>query len=128
MRLRSIIVAGLMLAPVSAFAQEATPAAPPAASAAPVTAAPATDGAGPSDYRVLAIAAGAVVGVAVVEFLSGGTLTPVLVAGAPEVMAMEPAAAAGAAPMDAGYSLLEVVKVGAGAIIGGYVGNALYGK
>ena len=68
------------------------------------------------------------VGVVVVEFLSGGTITPVLVAGAPGAMAMEPAAAAGAAPMGGGYSLLEVVKVGAGAVIGGYVGNMLYGK
>jgi hypothetical protein len=87
------------------------------------------------DYRVLAIAAGAVVGVIVVEFLSGGTITPVLVAGGP-AMAMEPAAAAGAAvvepvavaPVGYGYSIVEVVKVAAGAVIGGHVGNWLYGK
>ena len=86
-------------------------------------------GEGPSGYRWLAIAAGAVAGVVVVEFLSGGTITPVLVAGAPGAIEMEPAAAAAvAAPMGVGYSLLEVVKVAAGAVIGGYVGDFLYGK
>jgi len=43
MRLHFIIAAGLALAPVMAFAQETTPAAPPAASAAPVTAAAGPD-------------------------------------------------------------------------------------
>jgi hypothetical protein len=137
MHLRSIIVAGLVLAPVSAFGQEATPASPsaspPSASAAPATAAPSTDG-----YRVLAIAAGAVVGVVVVEFLSGGTLTPVLVAGGPAMLEPAAAAAPGAAaavvepvaavPAGYGYSFLEVVKVAAGAIIGGHLGNMVYGK
>ena len=89
--------------------------------------APAMYGEGPSGYRWLAIAAGVVAGVVVVEFLSGGTITPVLVAGAPGAMAVEPAAVV-AAPMGYGYSLLEVVKVGAGAVIGGYVGDLLYGK
>lgn len=123
MRLRSIIVAGLMLAPVTAFAQEATPAAP-SVSTAPVAAAPAADG-----HRTLAIAAGVVVGVIVVEFLSGGTMTPVLVAGGQGAMAMEPAVAAGAvgaAPMSAGWSVAEVVKIVAGGWVGGAVGDWLY--
>jgi len=137
MRLRSIVAVGLVLAPVSAFAAEATPASPPAPLPAAVApAAPAPDG-----YRVLAITAGAVVGIAVVEFLSGGSITPVLVAGGPAMIepvaagAAPAAAAAGAvvepvaaAPVASGYSLLEVVKVASGAFVGGQIGNMLYGK
>ena len=142
MRLHFIIAAGVVLAPLTAFAQEATPVAPSApvaASAAPMPG-PGTDGQGMNGYRALAIAAGAIVGIAVVEWLSGGTITPVLVAGGP-AMAVEPAAAVAPAAAGAvaepvaavapagygyGYSFLEVVKVAAGAVIGGNVGNWLY--
>jgi hypothetical protein len=64
-RLQGIVLAGLLLASAPAFAQDATPVAP---ATAPLTAAPATDGLAPSGYRLLAIAAGAVIGVALVEF------------------------------------------------------------
>ena len=84
MRLHSIIMAGMLLVPVAAFAQEATPAQPPGVAAppslSPVVPMPRQE-AGVSGYRVLAIAAGAVVGVIAANFLSGGMITPILAVG-----------------------------------------------
>jgi hypothetical protein len=67
MRLHSILVAGLLLAPVAAFAQDATPVQPGGAAASSPSLSPVVpmprEEAGVSGYRVLAITAGAIVGV-----------------------------------------------------------------
>jgi hypothetical protein len=144
MRLHAIIVAAMVAAPGTSFALDATPAAP--AAAATPQSAPAPD-AQPNGYRTLAIAAGAVVGVVVVEYLTGGAITPMLGMGpmaAPAAAgaAADPVAAgaaavvdpmaAGAAPVAAaaqtGFTLAEGVAVAAGAVVGGYVGAWWYGK
>jgi hypothetical protein len=66
-----VIVASLLLAPGAALAQ--TPDLPTLSQ---VVQAPA-DAVGTSDYYVLAIAAGAVVGVVVASSLSGGIVAPI---------------------------------------------------
>ena len=88
-------------------------------------------------YRVAAIAAGAVVGVIVANVVTGGMITPVLLAGAGEtgVVAAMPAVAEGsvlAAPeavTGAYYTAMaaQTAVTAAGALIGGYVGNWVYG-
>lgn len=134
MHRRAIIAAGLLFVAASALAQDATPGSPavtPSASAAQA----ASDRSG---YRLIAIAAGAVVGVAVVEFLSAGTFTPVLMVGGP-AMAVEPAAAAEAPAVAAAvvdpatttsgphaFWFLDVMKP-AGAVVGGQIASWIYG-
>src|SRR3954451_394999 len=99
MRLHSVIVAGLLLAPMSAFAQEA-PGGPPVASPpslSPMVPMP-REAAGVSGYRVIAIAAGTVVGLVAANFLTGGMITPVLAWGTGTAMEPAMAAAMGAGP------------------------------
>ena len=60
-------------------------------------------------YRVAAIAAGAVAGVIVASVVTGGTITPVLLAGAGEAESA------------------TLVAEGSGVLIGGYIGNRVYG-
>jgi hypothetical protein len=139
MRLHSIIIAGLVLAPGTALAAEATPASPPVA-AAPQSPAPQPE-APPNGYRSLAIAAGVVVGVVVVEYLTAGAATPMVAAAVP--VAADPVAAAAAAPavepvaaaatpvaatVRNGFTLAEGLTIAAGAVVGGYVGGWLYNK
>ena len=109
MRLHSMIVAALVLTPGTAFALDPAPAAPSAA------AAPQPE-AGPNGYRALAIAAGAVVGVVVVEYLTGGAITPMLGMAGP------------AATFRTGYMVAEGLAIAAGAVVGGYIGAWWYGK
>jgi len=134
LRLSSIILVRLMLAPVLTFAQEATPASPPAApptaSAPPVTATPAADGAGPSSYFWLAIAAGAVFSVVVLEALTGGTMTfaqeatPASPSAAPPTASAAPVTATPAAD-GAGSSSYFWLAIGASAAFGVVVLEAL---
>ncbi len=108
--MRSIIFAlALLVAPVMAHAQQAVP-----------VPAEQTEING---YRVLAIAAGAVGGVVVANAVTGGLITPWLTAGM----------AAGGAPAMVGTNVVmvntaRVVVAAAGAVVGGYVGNWIYGK
>jgi hypothetical protein len=152
MRLHSMIVAALVLTPGTAFALDPAPAAPSAA-AAPQSPAPQPE-AGPNGYRALAIAAGAVVGVVVVEYLTGGAITPMLgmagpmaapaaaaepvaagaaamvepVAAGAAAPAVEPAMAGPAATFRTGYMVAEGLAIAAGAVVGGYIGAWWYGK
>jgi hypothetical protein len=115
MRLHSVIVAGLLLAPVTAFAQEATPApaAPPPAvsqpSLSPMVPMPREE-AGISGYRVIAIAAGTVVGLVAANYLTGGMITPILAWGTGT--AIEPAMAMGAVRAG-GVMAVDAAAVGA---------------
>ena len=165
MRLHSIVIASLLFAsPMTALAQEATPtpAAPSGPAANPnglqspgsppslaIVPTPREEP-GVSGYRVLAITAGTVVGLIVANYLTGGTITPILAAGTGTAMdpvamaaAMAPAAAAtpaAAAPAAAAPGLvatvaapvvgsfIQVVVLVAGAGVGGAVGNWLYNK
>jgi len=114
MHLHSIIIAGLLLAPISAFAQEATPGVPPAAAApslSPMVPMP-RDEAGVNGYRIVAIAAGALVGVVAANFLTGGMITPILAFGTGT--AMEPVVMV-AGPMAAEAAMAEAAMEAAAA-------------
>jgi hypothetical protein len=74
-----------------------------------------------SFYRVAAIAAGAVGGVIVANALTAGMITPVLLTGSGGASAMM---AGGGYALTAGQAGVTVV----GAVVGGYVGNWLYGE
>jgi hypothetical protein len=132
---RTILIASLILMPVAAAAQDASPL-PPAGAApqVPYIVPMPREEAGVSGYRILAITAGAVVGVVVANFLTGGMITPILAAGtgaampamaAPAVAVVEPAvvagaaavpAAAAAAPAAAAAVVEPVVAAGAAAV------------
>lgn len=105
----------MLLAPVTAFAQEATPGAagsPPAAaqpSLSPMVPMPREE-AGVSGYRVIAIAAGTVVGLVAANYLTGGMITPIMAWGTGT--AMEPAMAAAMMPA-AGAAAVDAAAVGA---------------
>jgi uncharacterized membrane protein YfcA len=93
-------------------------------------------------YRVAAIAAGAVVGVIVANYLTGGLITPVLLWGAGDAGmvavaegAVIPAVAEGAAmavPEAANSHFVttagQALVTAAGGMIGGYFGNWAYGN
>lgn len=74
-----------------------------------------------SFYRVAAIAAGAVGGVIVANALTAGMITPVLLTGSGGGSAMM---AGGGYALAAGQAGVTVV----GAVVGGYVGNWIYGE
>lgn len=124
--MRALILAlALLVAPVAAHAQTAGDA--PAASESYV------DG-----WRVGAIAAGAVGGVIVANYLTAGFLMPVMMVGGGEgAMAggmgagMAEGAMGGGAMSGAvmtAVATTRMIVTGAGAVIGGYVGNWLYGQ
>jgi hypothetical protein len=98
-----ILVLLLLMAPLAARAQTATPAAGPADEAT-------------GTYRVVAIAAGAVAGVIVANAVTGGLATPVLVMGAGEAILV---------PGSGFY--VSAATTAIGAVAGGYLGNWLYG-
>lgn len=97
---------------VAATAAEAAPAVPLAQSV-PM---PRETVEGPTGYQITAIAAGAVAGVVVANVATGGMITPVLAAGGGPAMGASYAVMAGQAAVTA-----------VGAVVGGYVGNWLYG-
>jgi len=74
-----------------------------------------------SFFRVASIAAGAVGGVIVANALTAGMITPVLLAGSGGGSAMM---AGGTTAFAAGQAGVTIV----GAVVGGYVGNWLYGE
>jgi len=74
-----------------------------------------------SFYHVAAIATGAVAGVIVANALTAGMITPVLLAGSNGGAAMM---AGGTTAYAAGQAGVTIV----GAVVGGYVGNWLYGE
>ena len=128
-----LLIGAVLVLPMNAMAQTAQTA-PSLAEGVPTPRVEGTiDG-----YRVAAIAAGAVVGVIVANVVTGGMITPVLLAGAGEagVVAAMPAVAEGsvfaAAPeaVTGGYyaaMAAQTAVTAAGALIGGYVGNWVYG-
>jgi uncharacterized protein YcfJ len=117
---KSLIVASLVLFPATAFAQDATAPTPPAV----VIEKPSLSDAVPTPretseadgYRVAAISAGAVAGVVVANVLTGGLITPVLLAGS------------GGAVMSHGLGWMAVSTgtTAVGAVAGGYAGDWLY--
>jgi len=113
-----IVVATLLLVPVAASAQDA----PYGSQSAPT---PRLE-TGVDGYRVAAIAAGAVAGVVVANAVTGGIITPVLMAGSgmPVGAMAQPALAATT------YTFMAVQAgvLGAGAVVGGYVGNWVYAQ
>lgn len=118
-----LLISAALVLPMNAMAQTATP----AAEGVPTPRVEATtDG-----YRVAAIAAGAVVGVIVANALTGGMITPVLLAGAGDagmVAAMPAASVVPEAATGVYYTAAPAVVTAAGGLIGGYIGNWVYGN
>ena len=120
-----LLISAALVLPMNAMAQTATP----AAESVPTPRVEGTiDG-----YRVAAIAAGAVVGVIVANVVTGGMITPVLLAGAGDagmVAAMPAVAEASVVPEAAAVydTAAPAVVTAAGGLIGGYIGNWVYGN
>lgn len=117
----AIVIASLLLLPVPAIAQTAATPAPSLSETVPL---PREVTKGVSGGRVILIAAGAVTGVIVANAITGGMITPVLLLGAENglggVAAVEAA--------ETGWAIAQVGVTAAGAIVGGYVGNWIYGE
>jgi hypothetical protein len=129
--MRALVVAiVVLLSPVMALAQTTPPPAPSLAETAPM---PEPRAAELSFRHVAAISVGAVAGVIVVNVVTGGMLMPILAAGvadsAPAVVPATGAAALPVAAMGVNYlaTASEAAVVAIGAVVGGYVGNWLYG-
>jgi hypothetical protein len=120
----------VLLSPLTALAETAQPAAPTLAETAPMPRAPA---AALSFHNVAAISIGAIAGVIVVNMVTGGMIMPILAAGVAETTpAAVPAVAGAAAPaamagIDYVATASQVAVAAVGAVVGGYVGNWLYG-
>jgi hypothetical protein len=106
-----VVVASLLLVPGAAIAQTAQPQTV------------SQDGAGLDGHRMLAIAVGAVVGVIVVNGLTGGMVTPILLAGTD---AGAPVLAAAAA--EPAVAAVQAGIIIVGGVVGGYVGDWIYGN
>ena len=132
MRGLAIAIVVLLLSPLTALADTAQPKAPTLAETAPMPRAPAAD---LSFHNVAAISIGAIAGVIVVNMVTGGMIMPVLAAGVAETPAAVPAvagAAGAAAPaamagIDYVATASQVAVAAVGAVVGGYIGNWLYG-
>jgi hypothetical protein len=132
MDMRAVAIAiVVLLSPLAALAQTVQPAAPTLAETAPMPQPPAAD---LSFHNVAAISIGAIAGVIVVNLVTGGMIMPILAAGVVETTpAAVPAMAGAAVPAAAmaGVDYLatasQVAVAAAGAVVGGYVGNWLYG-
>jgi hypothetical protein len=131
--MRALVIAiVVLLSPVTALAQTAQPPAPSLAETAPM---PEPRAAELSFRHVAAISVGAVAGVIVVNMVTGGMIMPILAAGLVETApATVPATAAAAVPaavamggVDYLATASEAAVVMIGAVVGGYVGNWLYG-
>lgn len=123
----------VLLSPLTALADNAQPSAPTLAETAPMPRPPAAD---LSFHNVAAISIGAIAGVIVVNMVTGGMIMPVLAAGVaettPAVLPAVAGAAGAAAPMamasvDYVATASQVAIAAVGAVVGGYVGNWLYG-
>ena len=132
MRGLAIAIVALLL-PLTALADNAQPSTPTLAETAPMPRAPAAD---LSFHNVAAISIGAIAGVIVVNMVTGGMIMPVLAAGVAETTTAAVPAVAGAASAAAPAAMASVdyvatasqIAVAAvGAVVGGYVGNWLYG-
>jgi hypothetical protein len=120
----------LLLSPVVALAQTAQQPAPSLSETVPMPEPRAME---LSFYRVAAISVGAVAGVIAVNIASGGMITPILAAGMVDVapvVAATPAAVPVVATGSVDYlaTAAETAVVAIGAVVGGYVGNWLYGN
>jgi hypothetical protein len=135
--MRALVIAiVVLLSPVMALAQTVQPPVPSLAETAPM---PEPQAAELSFRHVVAISVGAVAGVIVVNMVTGGMIMPILAAGLVETApATAPGTAAAAVPAAAvpaaamgGVDYLatasEAAVVAIGAVVGGYVGNWLYG-
>ena len=131
--MRALVIAiFVLLSPVMVLAQTAQPPAPSLAETAPM---PEPRAAELSFRHVAAISVGAVAGVIVVNMVTGGMIMPILAAGLVETAPVTvPATGAAAVPAVAamgGIDYLgtasEAAVVAVGAVVGGYVGNWLYG-
>jgi hypothetical protein len=120
----------VLLSPLPALAQTAQPSAPTLAESAPMPRAPAAD---LSFHNVAAISIGAIAGVIVVNMVTGGMIMPILAAGVAETTPTAVPAVAGAvapaamASVDYVATASQVAVAAVGAVVGGYVGNWLYG-
>jgi len=129
MRGLAIAIVALLL-PLTALADNAQPSTPTLAETAPMPRAPAAD---MSFHNVAAISIGAIAGVIVVNMVTGGMIMPVLAAGVAETTpAAVPAVVGAAAPaamasVDYVATASQVAVAAVGAVVGGYVGNWLYG-
>jgi len=120
----------VLLLPLTAMAQTAQPAAPTLAESAPMPQSPAAN---LSFHNVAAISIGAIAGVIVVNIVTGGMIMPILAAGVAETTPAAVAGAAGAAApaaiasVDYVATASQLAVAAVGAVVGGYVGNWLYG-
>jgi len=137
MRFLGFVVAALLLTPGLAMAQATTApagAAAPAPSLAETVPMPRLLVQEISTYRIAAISVGAVAGVVAANVLTGGFITPLVTAGMAEVApaAAAAGAAATAAAATGGSAALEIVQqtvvTAASAVVGGYIGDWLYGE
>jgi len=125
-----VIAVVVLLSPLTALADTAQPSAPTLAETAPMPRPPAAD---LSFHNVAAISLGAIAGVIVVNMVTGGMIMPILAAGVAETTPAAVAGAAGAAApaaiasVDYVATASQVAVAAVGAVVGGYVGNWLYG-
>lgn len=105
-----VIVASLLLVPGAAIAQTAEPQTV------------SRDGSELSGHRMLAIAVGAVVGVIVANGLTGGMATPILLAGTGGTPLLAAAAA------EPAVAVVQAGIIIVGGVVGGYVGDWIYGN
>jgi uncharacterized membrane protein YfcA len=129
--MRALVIAiVVLLSPMMALAQAAPPPGPSLAETAPM---PEPHAAELSFRHVAAISVGAVAGVIAINIATGGMILPVLAAGLVETAPAAPATAAAVVPavamggVDYLATVSETAVLAVGAIVGGYVGNWLYG-
>jgi hypothetical protein len=138
---RAVAIAGLMLSPFGAAAEEGSPPAivvPQAPSLSESVPMPRLQEPGMNGYRLIAIAAGAVVGVIAINYMTGGLITPILTYGSGAAIPAAPAPLAGAsagavvafiaieAAMTVGFTAADLVVASAGPIVIASVGGPVH--